>query len=149
MSFPRSPATNCTLALQKCTDPAKEQGKVDLLLKTVVETAVRPIRRTEAGSIRGGLESQGQMISTSGPHEQSGRTCAAPVGGAAKINLWQSQPGWRALGRESADGDRNCQASWAHVAGFSLQPADTIPGPNPAISLRHVVMTKCQCASIC
>jgi len=46
----------------KCALPEKEQAKIDLLLKTVVEQPFGPSSAREAGRIRGLLESQGNMI---------------------------------------------------------------------------------------
>jgi len=50
----------------KCAAPDKEQAKVDLLLRTVIELPFDPRAAREAGRIRGLLESQGQMI---GPYD--------------------------------------------------------------------------------
>ena len=50
----------------KCAAPAKEQAKVGLLLKTVVELPFDQAAAREAGRIRGLLETQGQMI---GPYD--------------------------------------------------------------------------------
>ena len=52
--------------IAKCTDPMREQSKVDLLLKTLVELSFDSAAAREAGSIRGVLESRGQMI---GPYD--------------------------------------------------------------------------------
>ena len=50
----------------KCAAPAKEQAKVELLLKTVVQLPFDPSAAREAGRIRALLEVQGQMI---GPYD--------------------------------------------------------------------------------
>ena len=52
--------------IAKCAAPAKEQAKVDLLLKTVIELPFDLAAAREAGRIRGLLESQGEMI---GPYD--------------------------------------------------------------------------------
>jgi len=50
----------------KCAAPGKEQAKVDLLLRTVIELPFDSHAAREAGRIRGLLESQRQMI---GPYD--------------------------------------------------------------------------------
>ncbi len=52
--------------IAKCAAPDKEQGKVDLLLKTVNELPLDQSAAREAGRIRALLESQGEMI---GPYD--------------------------------------------------------------------------------
>jgi tRNA(fMet)-specific endonuclease VapC len=52
--------------VEKCSQPAKERAKVDLLLKTVPELAFEPTAAREAARIRALLESQGQPI---GPYD--------------------------------------------------------------------------------
>ena len=50
----------------KCAAPAREQAKVELLLKTVVQLPFDQSAALEAGRIRALLEVQGQMI---GPYD--------------------------------------------------------------------------------
>ena len=50
----------------KCAAPAKEQAKVELLLKTIVQLPFDQAAAREAGRIRALLEAQGQMI---GPYD--------------------------------------------------------------------------------
>ena len=50
----------------KCAAPAREQAKVELLLKTVVQLPFDQSAAREAGRIRALLEAQGQMI---GPYD--------------------------------------------------------------------------------
>lgn len=52
--------------IAKCASPDKEQAKVNLLLKTVIELPFDRAAAREAGRIRGLLESQGKMI---GPYD--------------------------------------------------------------------------------
>ena len=52
--------------LAKCASPEREQAKVDLLLKTVIELSFDQAAARDAGRIRGLLESQGEMI---GPYD--------------------------------------------------------------------------------
>ena len=52
--------------IAKCKDPTREQSKVDLLLNTLIELVFDSVAARAAGSIRGLLESQGQMI---GPYD--------------------------------------------------------------------------------
>lgn len=52
--------------IAKCASPEKEQTKVDLFLKTVIELSFDQAAAREAGRIRGLLESQGEMI---GPYD--------------------------------------------------------------------------------
>ena len=46
--------------IAKCALPDKEQAKVDLFLKTVIELSFDQAATREAGRIRGLLESQGE-----------------------------------------------------------------------------------------
>lgn len=50
----------------KCASPDREQAKIDLLLRTVIEIPFDQTAAREAGRIRGLLESQGEMI---GPYD--------------------------------------------------------------------------------
>jgi tRNA(fMet)-specific endonuclease VapC len=52
--------------IAKCAAPDKEQAKVELLLKTVIELPLDQAAAREAGRIRGLLESHGEMI---GPYD--------------------------------------------------------------------------------
>lgn len=52
--------------IAKCASPDKEQAKVDLLLRTVIELPFDQTAAREAGRIRGLLESRGEMI---GPYD--------------------------------------------------------------------------------
>lgn len=52
--------------IAKCVSPDKEQRKVDLLLRTLVELPFDQFAAREAGRIRALLESQGAMI---GPYD--------------------------------------------------------------------------------
>ena len=52
--------------IAKCASPDKEQAKVDLLLRTVIELPFDQTSAREAGRIRGLLESRGEMI---GPYD--------------------------------------------------------------------------------
>ena len=52
--------------VEKCTKPAQERAKVDLLLRTVHEIAFESTAAKEAARIRALLESQGQPI---GPYD--------------------------------------------------------------------------------
>jgi tRNA(fMet)-specific endonuclease VapC len=52
--------------IAKCGSPDKEQAKVDLLLRTVIELPFDQTAAREAGRIRGLLESRGEMI---GPYD--------------------------------------------------------------------------------
>jgi len=52
--------------MAKCASPDREQVKVDLLLRTVIELPFDQTAAREAGRIRGLLESQGEMI---GPYD--------------------------------------------------------------------------------
>jgi tRNA(fMet)-specific endonuclease VapC len=52
--------------VEKCSNPIKEQAKVDLLLKTVHEVVFDSGAAKEAGRIRALLEAQGQPI---GPYD--------------------------------------------------------------------------------
>ncbi len=52
--------------IAKCASPDKEQCKVDLLLRTVIELPFDQSAAREAGRIRGLLEAQGEMI---GPYD--------------------------------------------------------------------------------
>ncbi len=52
--------------IAKCDSPDKEQAKVDLLLRTVIELPFDQTAAREAGRIRGLLESRGEMI---GPYD--------------------------------------------------------------------------------
>ncbi len=52
--------------IAKCASPDKEQAKIDLLLKTVIQQPFDQAAAREAGRIRGLLESQGEMI---GPYD--------------------------------------------------------------------------------
>jgi len=52
--------------IAKCASPDKEQAKVDLLLRTVIELPFDQKAAREAGRIRGLLESRGEMI---GPYD--------------------------------------------------------------------------------
>ena len=50
----------------KCAEPDRERPKVELLLNTVVELPFDQASAREAGTIRGLLESRGEMI---GPYD--------------------------------------------------------------------------------
>ena len=52
--------------IAKCASPDKEQAKVDLLLRTVIELPFDQTAAREAGRIRGLLESRGEMV---GPYD--------------------------------------------------------------------------------
>ena len=52
--------------VEKCANPAKEQAKVELLLKTIAELPFDSAAAKEAGRIRAFLEAQGQTI---GPYD--------------------------------------------------------------------------------
>ena len=52
--------------IAKCASPEREQAKVDLLLKIVIELPFDQAAARQAGRIRGLLESQGEMI---GPYD--------------------------------------------------------------------------------
>ena len=52
--------------IAKCASPDKEQAKVHLLLRTVIELPFDQTAAREAGRIRGLLESRGEMI---GPYD--------------------------------------------------------------------------------
>jgi tRNA(fMet)-specific endonuclease VapC len=52
--------------IEKCSQPAKERAKVDLLLRTVHQMAFESGAAKEAGRIRALLESKGQSI---GPYD--------------------------------------------------------------------------------
>ena len=58
--------------IAKCASPDKEQAKVDLLLKTVIELPFDQAAAREAGRIRGLLESQGEMIGQCLRHSAGG-----------------------------------------------------------------------------
>jgi len=79
--------------IAKCASPAKEQAKVDLLLRTVIELPFDQTAAREAGRIRGLLESQGQMI---GPYDVLLAAHALAVGlilVTANTNEFQRVPG--------------------------------------------------------
>ena len=52
--------------IAKCSDPKREKIKVDLLLDTMIELPFDSAAGQQAGTLRGLLESKGQMI---GPYD--------------------------------------------------------------------------------
>ena len=64
--------------VEKCTNPAQERSKVELLLTTVCEMSFDPDAAREAARVRALLESQGQPI---GPYDLllAGQALAHPL----------------------------------------------------------------------
>jgi tRNA(fMet)-specific endonuclease VapC len=79
--------------IAKCASPDKEQAKVDLLLRTVIELPFDQTAAREAGRIRGLLESRGEMI---GPYDvllAAHALAAGLVLVTANTNEFQRVPG--------------------------------------------------------